>query len=188
VSTADSHEHEDDHAHSDADHAHGVTADTNRRRLTIALALIVAFMCGEVIAGILANSLALLSDAGHMLTDAAAIGLSLLALRLAARPAGGNMTYGLKRAEILSAQANGATLLILAMTFTSGRSAQTSPRFLHMCSSILATTRCSMSGSGSTTPHFRWITSAQQRSWFRPRRYGATTPNGGRRVDERRLR
>jgi cobalt-zinc-cadmium efflux system protein len=99
---------------SHAGHAHAVSADTNRRRLVVALALIVAFMAGEVIAGILAHSLALLSDAAHMLTDAAAIGLSLVALALAARPAGGNLTYGLKRAEILSAQANGATLLVLA--------------------------------------------------------------------------
>jgi cobalt-zinc-cadmium efflux system protein len=91
-----------------------VNADTNRRRLVVALALIVAFMAGEVIAGILANSLALLSDAAHMLTDAAAIGLSLVALALAARPAGGNLTFGLKRAESLSAQANGATLFVLA--------------------------------------------------------------------------
>jgi cation efflux family protein len=60
-----------------------VSADTNRRRLVVALALIVAFMAGEVIAGILAHSLALLSDASHMLTDAAAIGLSLVALALA---------------------------------------------------------------------------------------------------------
>ena len=113
-------EHEDDHAHSHAGHSHaghshGVTEDTNKRRLTFALGLIVAFMCGEVIAGILANSLALLSDAGHMLTDAGAIGLSLFALHLAARPAGGNETYGLKRAEILSAQVNGATLLVLGV-------------------------------------------------------------------------
>jgi len=95
-------------------HSHDVGADTNRRRLVIALALIVAFMAGEVVAGILAQSLALLSDAAHMLTDAAAIGLSLVALALAARPAGGNLTFGLRRAEILSAQANGAALLVLA--------------------------------------------------------------------------
>ena len=73
--------HGDDHAYSHAGHSHGVTEQTNKRRLTIALGLIVAFMCGEVVAGILANSLALLSDAGHMLTDAGAIGLSLFALR-----------------------------------------------------------------------------------------------------------
>ena len=114
MSSAEEHEHEDDHGHSHADHAHRATADTNTRRLTIALALIGVFMCGEVVAGILVHSLALLSDAGHMLTDAGAIGLSLLALRLAARPSGGNLTFGLRRAEILSAQANGATLLVLA--------------------------------------------------------------------------
>ena len=84
------------------------------RRLAFALALIVLFMAGEVVAGILSHSLALLSDAAHMLTDAGAIGLSLLALRLARRPAGGDLTFGLKRAEILSAQVNGATLLVLS--------------------------------------------------------------------------
>ncbi len=71
-------------------------------------------MAAEVTAGILASSLALLSDAAHMLTDAAALALSLAAARLAARPAGGAMTYGLGRVEILSAQANGLTLLVLA--------------------------------------------------------------------------
>jgi cobalt-zinc-cadmium efflux system protein len=84
------------------------------RRLRVALALIVAFMAGEVVAGILAHSLALLSDAAHMLTDAGALGLSLVVLRLAARPAAGNRTFGLRRTEILSAQANGAALLVLA--------------------------------------------------------------------------
>ncbi len=62
----------------------------------------------------IAHSLALLSDAGHMLTDAGAIGFSLLALRLAARPAGGALTFGFRRLEILSAQANGVTLLVVA--------------------------------------------------------------------------
>jgi cobalt-zinc-cadmium efflux system protein len=95
-------------------HSHAAHADADRGRLRIALALILALMAAEVAAGILAHSLALLSDAGHMLTDAAAIGLSLLALRLAARPARGAWTFGLKRVEILSAQANGVTLLILA--------------------------------------------------------------------------
>jgi cobalt-zinc-cadmium efflux system protein len=71
-------------------------------------------MVVEIVAGIVASSLALLSDAGHMLTDAAALALSLAAARLASRPAFGAMTYGLGRAEILSAQANGLTLLVLA--------------------------------------------------------------------------
>jgi cobalt-zinc-cadmium efflux system protein len=80
----------------------------------VALGLIAGFMLVEVVTGVLAHSLALISDAAHMLTDAAALGFSIVALRLAARPARGAMTYGLRRVEILSAQANGATLLVLA--------------------------------------------------------------------------
>jgi cobalt-zinc-cadmium efflux system protein len=71
-------------------------------------------MAGEILAGILGGSLALLSDAAHMLTDAAGLALALLAVRLAARPARGAMTYGWRRIEILSAQVNGAVLLALA--------------------------------------------------------------------------
>lgn len=100
-------------------HEHaGVTgqpaADGDRRWLTSALILISGFMAAEVIVGVVAHSLALLSDAAHMLTDAGAIVLALTAMRLAARPARGDYTFGLKRAEILSAQANGITLLVLA--------------------------------------------------------------------------
>ena len=102
------------HRHSHAGHTHGASADADRGKLAVALALILAFMAAEVVTGIVANSLALLSDAAHMLTDAAAIGFSLVAINLAQRPAGGQMTFGLKRAEILSAQANGITLLVLA--------------------------------------------------------------------------
>jgi cobalt-zinc-cadmium efflux system protein len=76
--------------------------------------LIVGFMVAEVVTGILAHSLALLSDAAHMLTDAGALIMSLVVIRLAARPAAGNLTFGLRRMEILSAQANGVTLLVLA--------------------------------------------------------------------------
>ena len=101
-------------SHSHSGHSHGATADADRGKLRIALALILGFMAAEVVAGILANSLALLSDAAHMLTDAAAIALSLVAIRLSKRPAEGRMTFGLKRVEILSAQANGITLLVLA--------------------------------------------------------------------------
>jgi cobalt-zinc-cadmium efflux system protein len=101
-------------SHSHAGHTHGASADADRGKLTVALVLILAFMAAEVVTGIVANSLALLSDAAHMLTDAAAIGLSLVAIRLAGRPAAGQMTFGLKRVEILSAQANGITLLVLA--------------------------------------------------------------------------
>jgi len=99
-------------AHTHAHHHAGSDADP--RRLAIALGLIVALMVVEIVVGILAHALVLLSDAGHMLTDAAALGLSIFALRLASRPAGGSMTFGLARAEILSAQANGITLLVLA--------------------------------------------------------------------------
>ncbi len=94
------------------EHTHGRGQDA--RRLGFALALILAFMAAEVVVGILAHSLALLSDAAHMLTDAGALAMSLVVLRLAARPAGGNRTFGLRRSEILSAQANGAALLVLA--------------------------------------------------------------------------
>ncbi len=96
-------------------HAHGFGAHADASRLTRALALIAGFMAArDRRRASLAHSLALLSDAGHMLTDAGALGFSLLALRLAARPAQGAMTFGLRRVEILSAQANGVTLLVLA--------------------------------------------------------------------------
>ncbi|KAF0846525.1 cation diffusion facilitator family transporter [Nocardia caishijiensis] len=95
-------------------HDHGVSADSDKRWLAGALAVIVTFLIGEVIVGIVADSLALLSDAAHMTTDAASIALALWAIRLAARPPKGRMTFGWKRVEILSAQANGLTLLLLA--------------------------------------------------------------------------
>ncbi|MEU0935114.1 cation diffusion facilitator family transporter [Embleya sp. NPDC005971] len=101
-----------------AGHSHGVAADADRRYLTAALVLIGAFIVVEVTVGILASSLALITDAGHMVTDAFAIGLALVAMRLAARPARGRWTYGFKRAEILSAQINGITFLVLAVWFT----------------------------------------------------------------------
>ena len=100
---SDAHVH--DHFH------HGREADQSA--LKTALALILAFMVAEVAVGVLASSLALLSDAAHMLTDAAALAISLAAARLATRPPKGAMTYGLGRVEILSAQANGVTLLVL---------------------------------------------------------------------------
>jgi cobalt-zinc-cadmium efflux system protein len=97
----------------DHGHTHVHTDDT--RRLALALALILGLMAGEVVAGILADSLALLSDAAHMLTDAGAIALALFAASLARRPAHGGFTFGFRRAEILSAQLNGATLVALAL-------------------------------------------------------------------------
>lgn len=98
-------------------HSHGVSRDADRRYLVAALALLLAFMAAEVVVGIIASSLALISDAGHMLTDAGSIGLSLFAIRMAAQPARGRYTFGFKRVEILSAQVNGGTLLVLAAWF-----------------------------------------------------------------------
>ena len=98
----------------DHHHDHAIAAGADRGKLRLALGLILGFMAVEVAAGLIAGSLALLSDAAHMLTDAAAVGLALTALGLAARPPSGRFTFGLGRAEILSAQVNGATLLVLA--------------------------------------------------------------------------
>lgn len=87
---------------------------TNRTRLWTTLALILGFMVVEVIAGLVAGSVALLADAGHMVVDAAAIGLSLVAVSYSARPADGHWTFGFRRLEILAAQINGLTLVVLA--------------------------------------------------------------------------
>lgn len=87
---------------------------TDVRYLAGALTLIGGFMVGEVVAAALSGSLALLADAGHMLTDIAALAASIWAARLAARPAGGIWTFGLKRAEILSAAFNGVALVVVA--------------------------------------------------------------------------
>jgi cobalt-zinc-cadmium efflux system protein len=105
---------EADAQHPHEHHHHAVAPDADRRRLAAALALILAFMVAEIAAGLLADSLALLSDAAHMATDAGSLALALLAARLAARPPTGRFTFGLGRAEVLSAQVNGAALLVLA--------------------------------------------------------------------------
>jgi cobalt-zinc-cadmium efflux system protein len=98
-------------------HHHTIAADADRGPMVVALALICSLMVAEVAAGLIAGSVALLTDAAHMLTDAGAIGLGLVALRLAARPPSGAMTYGLKRVEPLSAAVNGAVLGVLALVF-----------------------------------------------------------------------
>ena len=95
-------------------HDHSPGADSDRRYLLVALILLAAFMVAEVITAVLSGSLALLSDAGHMLSDVGAIGAALWAIALAARPPSGKWTYGLKRAEILSAAGNGITLLVVS--------------------------------------------------------------------------
>ncbi|MDT7679606.1 MAG: cobalt-zinc-cadmium efflux system protein [Pseudonocardiales bacterium] len=103
----------DDNHHDHSGHSHALSPEADRRYLTAALVLITALMAVEVVIGVIAGSMALISDAGHMLTDAVSLVLALIAMRLAARPARGHLTYGLKRAEILSAQVNGITLLLL---------------------------------------------------------------------------
>jgi cobalt-zinc-cadmium efflux system protein len=102
------------HGH-DHTHEQGASREADQRYLQAALALIVAFMAVEVVVAIAAHSLALLADAGHMLTDTVAIAASIWAMRLAARPATDAWTYGFKRAEILTAAINGITLLIAAV-------------------------------------------------------------------------
>jgi cobalt-zinc-cadmium efflux system protein len=106
------------HSHSHDGHSHDHSRVKDRRAIAIALGLILAFMVGEVAAGIAAGSLALLADAAHMLTDAAGLAGALIASRLASRPARGPWTFGFGRAEILAAQANGITLLVLGAWIT----------------------------------------------------------------------
>jgi cobalt-zinc-cadmium efflux system protein len=87
----------------------------SQRTLLIVLALTFGYMLAEAVGGYIANSLALLSDAGHMLTDVAALGLSLFAVRFASRPATPRKTFGFYRLEILAALANGVTLIVISL-------------------------------------------------------------------------
>lgn len=102
-----------DHTHTHGGHSHGHNA--NKKALTISFCLIAGFMFIEFIGGILTNSLALLSDAGHMLSDSVALGLSLAALIFGQRAATINKTYGYKRFEILAALLNGIALVALSI-------------------------------------------------------------------------
>jgi cobalt-zinc-cadmium efflux system protein len=95
-------------------HVH-VDSRADRRILAVSLGLLLAFMVAEVVLGIVANSLALLADAGHMLTDASALGLALFAAWAASLPARGRWTFGFGRVEILAAQANGITLVVIGV-------------------------------------------------------------------------
>lgn len=96
------------------DHAHDLS-ETSRRRLGWTLALVVLYAAAEVGGGLASGSLALLADAGHMVSDAAAIGLTLFAMRFARRPPSSTQTFGYYRAEILAALVNGATLVGIAV-------------------------------------------------------------------------
>ena len=120
----DDHDHSghshDDHGHDDHDHGHGHDHDhdhdfreAGRRSLVISLVLIGGFMIAELIGGILSGSLALLADAGHMVTDAMAIALALLALWIGDRVEDASRTYGFRRAEVLAALINALSLWII---------------------------------------------------------------------------
>jgi cobalt-zinc-cadmium efflux system protein len=96
-------------------HSHGAIANTDIRYILSASILILAFLAGEVTAAILGRSLVLFADAGHMLTDVAALAMSAWAMRLARRPSHGRWTFGFQRAEIVSAAVNGVTLVAIAL-------------------------------------------------------------------------
>lgn len=114
------HDHGQDHGHAHGhDHGHGHghahATEANERRLIVMLALVVGYIGVEVVGGLAAGSLALLADAGHMLSDAAALAITLFALRIAKRPATPQRTYGYHRAEILAAMVNGGALVAIAI-------------------------------------------------------------------------
>ena len=101
-------------SHQGHDHSHA-PADANSRRLWLTLALVVAYMGAEVVGGVVSGSLALIADAGHMFSDAAALGLTIFAMHYARRPATSRRTFGSYRAEIIAALVNGATLVAVAI-------------------------------------------------------------------------
>lgn len=106
---AHDHHHERDHSHAHV----GAASKGNLKRVMIALVLTGAFMIVEVIGGIISGSLALLADAGHMLTDTMALALAAAAFHVSKRPAGGTLTYGYQRFQILAAFVNGLSLLLI---------------------------------------------------------------------------
>jgi cobalt-zinc-cadmium efflux system protein len=110
------HDHSHDHGPGHG-HAHAVDADSERRVL-IVLVLTAGFMVVEVAGGIVSNSLALLADAGHMLTDAGALALAWIAFRLGRRPADGARSYGYHRFKVIAAFANGVALVIITLWIT----------------------------------------------------------------------
>jgi cobalt-zinc-cadmium efflux system protein len=110
------HMHGHDHSHGEAGHHHGASVRAgNRRRLLLTLILAAGYMVAEFVGGWLTNSLALLADAGHMLSDVAALALSWFAVWIAERPSDSRRTYGYYRAEILAALVNGATLIAISL-------------------------------------------------------------------------
>jgi cobalt-zinc-cadmium efflux system protein len=108
------HHHGHSHSHGHG-HSHGVASARNRKRLAWTLALAAVYMVAELVGGLMSNSLALLADAGHMLSDVGALALSLFALWMAQKPATDRRTYGYYRTEILAALANAATLIAISV-------------------------------------------------------------------------
>ena len=101
--------------HQGHDHSHAAVTESNAKKLTIALILTTTFLVIEFIAGIITQSLALLSDAAHMFTDAAALAIALAAIKIAKRPADNKRTFGYQRFEILAALFNASMLFFVAM-------------------------------------------------------------------------
>ena len=98
-----------------ASHGHSHARRAGARRLAVVLVLVLSYMVAEIFGGLLTGSLALLADAAHMASDAAALGLALFAIWFAGRPSGPRHTYGYHRTEILAALANGAALVAVAL-------------------------------------------------------------------------
>lgn len=116
--SAHDHTHDHDHAHAHGhahDHSHSHAHELSKRRLTLVLSITAIFMVVELVGGLIANSLALVADAAHMLTDVGALGLSLFVLWFSRRPARPEKTYGYLRLEILAALINGVTLVVIAI-------------------------------------------------------------------------
>ena len=108
--------HDHDHGHNHAhDHSHGLKREGNRSALIWAFGITAFIMVAEAVGGWLTNSLALMSDAGHMLSDAASLGLSLVAIHFAAKASSPAKSYGYRRLEILVSLANGAALFLIAV-------------------------------------------------------------------------
>src|SRR5918998_4306969 len=103
------------HEHGAAGHAHGAAAERSRRRLALVLVLTGVYMLAEAAGGWLTGSLALLADAGHMLTDVAALALALMAVWFGSRPATPSKTFGYYRLEILAAFVNGVALAVVSL-------------------------------------------------------------------------
>ena len=102
-------------SHHGHDHSHAVVTEDNVKKLTFALILTSSFLVIEVIAGFITQSLALLSDAAHMFTDAAALAIALVAIKIGKLPADDKRTFGYQRFEILAALFNASMLFVVAM-------------------------------------------------------------------------